>query len=124
MYPTEISAGEISVPIPNIDPNSVLPLLDALTTVAPAISELHAPNPPWNNFIAPPNKLLRPIILRPPEPSSFFPFFASSPACSTSAVARPSGYLSLALMIRARLNGTVNNTPITPPMAAILATSK
>ena len=36
----------------------------------------------------------------------------------------PSGYLSLALIIRARLKGTVNKTPITPPIAAIFATSK
>ena len=71
----------------------------------------------------PPVNVVIPIVAKPPEPSSFAPFLASSPARNTSAVATPSGYFNLALTIKARLRGTVKRTPISPPMAAIFATS-
>ena len=48
------------------------------------------------------------------------PAHTSAPA----AVAIPSGYVSLASIIKARRRGMVNKTPIKPPTPAILATSR
>ena len=56
--------------------------------------------------------------------SAASPSWFLSPAFNTAAVAIPSGKVSLASTIKARRKGTVNNTPINPPILAILATSK
>ena len=62
--------------------------------------------------------------MSPPDSSSTSEVRDASPASKTAAVATPSGYFNLASTINARLSGTVNKTPITPPMAEILATSR
>ncbi len=108
-------AGDKSVPIPKIEP----PTVTAFSTAA-----FHIENPCEANFIKPPAKPESPIILKPADASGESPDFASSPARRTSAVATPSGYCNLASTISARRNGTVNNTPITPPIPAIFATSQ
>ena len=72
--------------------------------------------PPTNPEIA--------IVMSPPDSSFSVDVRDSSPAFKIAAVATPSGYFNLASTINARRNGTVNNTPITPPMAEIFATSK
>ena len=114
IYPTEISAGERSVPIPKID---------RPTPAAPTISACHMAKPCWQTFIPPPIRLAIPIVFNPPAASVSLPCRASSPARRTSAVAIPSGYLSFATTINALRSGMVNNTPMTPPTVAIFATS-
>ena len=114
IYPTEIRAGERSVPIPNIDRPKL---------IAPATSACHMAKPCWQTFMPPPISPAIPIVFNPPAASVSLPCRASSPARKTSAVAIPSGYFNFATTIKALRRGIVNNTPITPPIAAIFATS-
>ena len=74
--------------------------------------------------MAPPTNPEIAIVMSPPDSSFSVDVRDSSPASKIAAVATPSGYFSLASTINARRNGTVNNTPIIPPMAEIFATSR
>ena len=97
--------------------------MDFPIVVAPSTTACHIANPCSANFMAPPTSPATAIVLSPFLASAVLSERASSPAFKTSAVAIPSGYLSLASTINARRRGTVKRTPINPPMAAILVTS-
>ena len=113
IYPTLIREGDKLDPIPKIV---------FLIVVAP---------PTTSDQILKPN--LVPSLAIPPIRADIpiiFKLFAdlsgsdSCPVSNTFAVATPSGNFSFAFKIKARLRGTVNNTPSIPPIIAILVTSQ
>ncbi|MBA7626445.1 hypothetical protein ES703_33894 [subsurface metagenome] len=105
MYPTESSAGL------RFDPKyAMLPPIAFAPSTASGQSP-SAPAPTLNSPLA----IAALAIHKTPLPPSW-------PVSRTSAVAIPSGNLSLPSTISDRRSGIVNSTPNTPPNPAIIAT--
>ncbi len=124
MKPTEISEGERYVPILKIELPRIFPALVVVATVPTAIEAFHIPKPCPKNFKKPPRRddvIIVLILLLLSKSDSKFSFI---PASNIAAVATPSGYFNFAFNIKALRSGTVKRTPIMPPIAEILATSR